>query len=105
MALRVAVARLQIKTVAGGPFLLRINNQFSRMKHFNHESPLAKHAKKRTSTVRLIGSGLAIGVVVGAVYSYFSDSERKLPGSIINTPTKLPIMKTLPPELKVTRKV
>ncbi|KAE9532721.1 hypothetical protein AGLY_009802 [Aphis glycines] len=104
MALRVAVARLQ-KTVSGGPFLLRINNQFSRMKHFNNESPLAKHAKKRTSSVRLIGGGLAIGVAVGAVYSYFSDSERKLPGSIINTPTKLPIMKTLPSELKVTRKV
>ncbi|XP_026823301.1 prostaglandin E synthase 2 [Rhopalosiphum maidis] len=105
MALRVAIARLNTKTVSGGPFLLRTNNPFSRMKHFNNESPLAKHAKKRTSTVRLIGGGVAIGVVVGAAYSYFADSERKLPGSIVNTPTRIPILKTLPPELKVTRKV
>ncbi|XP_015371781.1 PREDICTED: prostaglandin E synthase 2 [Diuraphis noxia] len=103
MALRVAVARFN--TVAGGPSLLRINHTFSRLKHFNSESPLAKHAKKRTSTVRLIGSGLAIGVVVGAAYSYFSDSERKLPGAIVNTPTQIPILKTLPTDLKVTRKV
>jgi len=103
MALRVAVARL--KTVAGGPSLLRINNTFSRSKHFNSESPLAKHARKRTSTVRLIGGGVAIGVVVGAAYSYFSDSERKLPGAIVNTPTQIPILKTLPTDLKVTRKV
>ncbi|XP_025196508.1 prostaglandin E synthase 2 [Melanaphis sacchari] len=105
MALRVAVARLHIKTVAGRPFLLRINNPFNRMKHFNNESPLAKHARKRTSTARLIGGGVAIGVVIGAAYSYFSDSERKLPGSIVNTPKQIPILKTLPPELKVTRKV
>jgi len=103
MALRVAVARL--KTVAGGPSLLRINNTFSRSKHFNSESPLAKHARKRTSTVRLIGGGVAIGVVVGAAYSYFSDSERKLPGAIVNTPTQIPILKELPTDLKVTRKV
>jgi len=103
MALRVAVARLN--TVAGGPSLLRINNTFSRLKHFNSESPLAKHTKKRTSTVRLIGSGVAIGVVVGAAYSYFSDSERKLPGAIVNTPTQIPTLKTLPTDLKVTRKV
>jgi len=105
MALRVAVARLHLKTVAGGPSLLRINNSFSRMKHFNSESPLAKHARKRTSTVHIIGGGVLIGVVVGAAYSYFSDSERKLPGAIVNTPTKVPILETLPPDLKVTRKV
>lgn len=105
MALRVAVAHLRVKTVAGVPSLLRINNPFSRMKHFNSESPLAKHSGKRTSTVRLIGGGVAIGVVVGAAYSYFADSERKLPGALVNSPTQIPILKTLPPDLKVTRKV
>lgn len=103
MALRIAVTRLSIPVK---PSILRINNSFIRMKHYtNNESPLAKHAKKPTSTLRVIGIGSAIGVCIGIVYSYFNESERKLPGTIINTPTQVPKLKTLPSDLKVTRKV
>jgi len=105
MALRVAVARLHSKAVCGRPSIIQVNSSFSRLKHFNNNSPLAKHAKKDISTVRLVAGGVAIGVGIGAVYSYFSKSERKLPGAIVNTPTQLPILDNLPPNLKVTRKV
>lgn len=105
MALRVAVSRLHVKAMGTGPTMLRINNSVSRMKHFDSGSPLAKHAKPRTSTLRVIGVGVAIGVGVGAVYSFFSDSERKLPGAIVNTPTQIPMLEILPPDLKVTREV
>lgn len=105
MALRVAVARLNIKAVGTGPYLQRINSSFSRMKHFNSESPLAKHTKQRMSTTRVIVNGVAIGVAVGVVYAYFSGSERKLPGAIVNTPVQMPVLEQLPPDLKITRKV
>lgn len=105
MALRVIVARLHMKSINSGSSLIRTNNSFSRMKHFNQDSPLAKHAKKRTSSVRLIANGVAIGVAIGSAYAYFSMPERKLPGSIVDSPTKIPILKTLPPDVKVTRKV
>lgn len=106
MALRVAVARLQTKAIGVvGPSVLRINNSFARLKHFNGESPLAKHATKKTGKLRVIANGVAIGMVVGVAYTYFSVKERKLPGAIVNTPTRVPVLKTLPPELKVTRKV
>lgn len=75
------------------------------MKHFNQDWPLAKHTKKKTNSLRLIANGVAIGVAIGSAYTYFSKSERKLPGSIVDTPTKIPILKTLPPDVKVTRKV
>lgn len=105
MALR--VARLHIKAIGttGKSSVLRVNNSFSRMKHFNNDSPLAKHAKKPTSTIRLIAGGVAVGAVIGVAYSYYSGSERKLPGAIVNTPTQVQILETLPPNLKVTRKV
>lgn len=103
MALRVAVTRLPIQVK---PSILRINNTFSRMKHYtSNESPLAKHAKKPTSTIRVIGIGSAIGVCIGVLYTYFNGPERKLPGTIINTPNQVSKLKTLPPDLKVTRKV
>lgn len=105
MALRVVVARLHVKAFGAGSSILRVNNSLCRMKHFNNESPLAKHAKKPSSTLRLITSGVAIGVVIGAAYSYFSKPERKLPGVLINTPEPTLILETLPPDLKVTRKV
>lgn len=103
MALR--VARLHIKAIGTRSPILRVNNSFNRMKHFNNESPLAKHTKKPTSTIRLITGGVTIGAVIGVVYSYFSESERKLPGAIVNTQTPVPILESLPPDLKVTRKV
>jgi len=105
MALRVVIARLYVKTFGVKTPILRVNDSFSRMKHFNNESPLVKHSKKSTSTLRLITSGVAIGVVIGAAYSYFSKSERKLPGNMINTPIQIPLLKILPSDLKVTRKV
>jgi len=106
MALRVAIFRLHnTKVVSTGPAILRINNSITRMKHFNNESPLAKHTKKPMSTVRLVAGGISIGVIIGGVYAYFSKSERKLPGAIINTPTQIPKIENLPPNLKVTRKV
>lgn len=105
MALRVAISRLHIKTIGNGPSILRVNNSFSRMKHFDSQSPLAKHTKKGPNTLRIIGTGLAIGVVIGTTYVFFSKPERKLPGAIVNTPTQVPLLDTLPPNLKVTRKV
>lgn len=105
MALRVATSRLHMKTIGNGPSILRVNNSFSRMKHFDGQSPLAKHVKKGPSTLRVIGTGLAIGVVIGTTYAFFSKSERKLPGVIVNTPTQVPMLDMLPPNLKVTRKV
>jgi microsomal prostaglandin-E synthase 2 len=106
MALRVAIFRLHnTKVVSTGPAILRINNSLTRMKHFNNESPLAKHTKKPMSTVRLVAGGISIGVIIGGVYAYFSKSERKLPGAIINTPTQISKIENLPPNLKVTRKV
>lgn len=108
MALRVAITHLQMKTVGARPSLIKINNSFSRMKHFNSESPLAKHAKHgkpRTSTIRVIGNGIAIGVVLGVGYTYFSKSERKLPGAIVNEASQVPTLKQLPADLKIARKV
>lgn len=106
MALRVAIARFQLKTVGAGPSLIRVNNSFRRFKHFDGESPLAKHTKKRnTSTLRVIGNGIAIGVVLGVGYTYFAKSERKLPGVIVNEQIEVPVLEKLPPGLKVTRKV
>lgn len=105
MAMRVVVARFHVKTIGTGPFTLRVNNSFSRMKHFDNKLPFDKHTKRPTSTLRLITNGVAIGVVIGAAYSYFTASERRLPGTIINTPIQSPILKTLPSDLKVTRKV
>lgn len=105
MALRVAVVRLHSKAVCTGPCVIRVNSSFSRLKHFNNNSPLAKHAKKDISTVRLVAGGVAIGVGIGTAYTYFSKPERKLPGAIVNTPTQLPKIENLPPNLKVSRKV
>lgn len=105
MALRVAIAHLNMRVIGARPSVLRINNSLSRMKHFNSDSPLSKHAKTGTSTPRLIGVGVTIGAGLGIIYSYFSDSERKLPGAIVNTPTQVPMLETLPPGLKVTREV
>lgn len=105
MALRVVVARLHAKAFGAGSSILRVNNSFCRMKHFNNELPLAKHTKKPSSTLRLITSGVAVGVVIGVAYSYFSKPERKLPGALINTPKPMLMLETLPPDLKITRKV
>jgi hypothetical protein len=105
MALRVTVARLNIKTVCTGSYLHRINSSFIRMKHFNSESPITKHTKQRMSTKRVIVNGVIIGVAAGVVYSYFSGFERKLPGSIVNTSVQISVLKQLPSDLKISRKV
>lgn len=105
MALRVAVTSLRMKTLGSRPSALHVNYPFSRMKHFNSESPLAKHTKKQPSIISVIGTGAAIGIVIGVTYAYFSKKERKLPGVLINTPSSVPILQTLPSDLKVTRKV
>jgi len=105
MALRVVIARLHVKAFGAGSSILRVNTSFCRMKHFNNELPLSKHTKKPSSMLRLITSGVAVGVVIGAAYSYFSNSERKLPGALINTPKPISMLVTLPSDLKVTRKV
>lgn len=105
MALRVTVARLNIKAVCTGPYLHRINSSLIRMKHFNNESPIIKNTKQRMSTTRIITNGVIIGVAAGVVYSYFSGFERKLPGVIINTPVQMPVLEQLPSNLKISRKV
>lgn len=110
MALRVAVARLRSKGLgSAGPSLLRANHASiggRRAKHFDAESPLAKHTNKRTSTARLVAGGMVVGAAIGVVYTYFSKTERKLPGAIVNTaPQRSPVLESLPPDLKVTRKV
>lgn len=105
MALRIAITRLQMKTIGSRPSALNINYSLSRMKHFNSESPLAKHTKRQPSIISVIGTGVAIGVVIGVTYAYFSKKERKLPGVIINVPISVPILQVLPSNLKITRKV
>lgn len=106
MALRLAIrGNLYFRPLSTGPVVLRINNQLNRFKHFdNVEPPISKYKKQGGSMLRTIANGIAIGVAIGVGYYYFTDTEKKLPGSIINTPTTVSKIQTLP-EIKITREV
>ncbi|XP_050537640.1 prostaglandin E synthase 2 [Daktulosphaira vitifoliae] len=105
MALRLAIrGNLNFSCLITRPVVFRMN-QLNRFKHFdNRESPISKQKKQEGSILRTMANGIAIGVAIGIGYYYFTDFEKKLPGSIVNTPTTVSKIQKLP-EIKITREV